>query len=97
MSVWILRILFLGMSTAGGYAVSQMRPELIENGMSGLLVNPRDPQALANGIGRLFSNPELRMRLGENGRDRVLKKFTTDAIVPRWEKFYQEMWAKTTD
>src|SRR5213082_3437845 len=38
MSVWILRILFLGMSTAGGYAVSQMRPELIESGLWGALV-----------------------------------------------------------
>src|SRR5438034_9472032 len=38
MSVWVLRILFLGMSTAGGYAVSQMRPELIESGLWGALV-----------------------------------------------------------
>jgi uncharacterized protein YacL len=38
MSVWVLRILFLGMSTAGGYAVSQVRPELIENGLWGALV-----------------------------------------------------------
>jgi len=28
MSVWVLRILFLALSTVGGYAVSQMRPEL---------------------------------------------------------------------
>lgn len=71
-------------------------PELIANGVSGILVNPRDPEALANGIGRLFSDPELRIQLGENGRDRVLKKFTTDAIVPRWERFYQDIWAETT-
>jgi len=70
-------------------------PELIENGVSGILVNPRDPEALANGIGRLFSDPELRIQLGENGRDQVLKKFTTDAIVPRWERFYQDIWAET--
>jgi len=38
MSVWVLRILFLGMSTAGGYAVSQMRPELIENSLWGALI-----------------------------------------------------------
>ena len=38
MSVWVLRILFLGMSIVGGYAVSQMRPELIENGLWGALV-----------------------------------------------------------
>src|SRR5213083_2266635 len=38
MSVWVLRILFLGLSTLGGYAVSQMRPEVIENGLWGALV-----------------------------------------------------------
>src|SRR5438876_2313736 len=38
MSVWVLRILFLGLSTVGGYAVSQMRPELIDNGLWGALV-----------------------------------------------------------
>jgi len=38
MSVWVLRILFLALSTVGGYAVSQMRPELIENGLWGALV-----------------------------------------------------------
>src|SRR2546422_6806394 len=38
MSVWVLRLLFLGLSTVGGYAVSQMRPELIENGLWGALV-----------------------------------------------------------
>ena len=38
MSVWVLRILFLGMSIVGGYAISQVRPELIENGLWGALV-----------------------------------------------------------
>jgi len=70
-------------------------PELIENGVSGILVNPRDSEALAIGLGRLFSDMELRARLGENGRERVLKKFATDAIVPRWERFYQDIWTKT--
>ena len=38
MSVWILRVLFLSLSTLGGYAVSQVRPELIENGFGGVLI-----------------------------------------------------------
>ena len=38
MSVWVLRILFLVMSIVGGYAVSQVRPELIENGFWGSLI-----------------------------------------------------------
>jgi uncharacterized protein YacL len=38
MSIWVLRILFLGLCTLGGYAVSQVRPDLIGHGALGLLV-----------------------------------------------------------
>ena len=38
MSVWILRVLFLSLSTLGGYAVSQVRPELIDNGLGGVFI-----------------------------------------------------------
>ncbi len=38
MSLWVIRILFLGLSTAGGFAVSQVRPELIQYGWAGALI-----------------------------------------------------------
>ena len=38
MSLWVLRILFLLLCSSGGYAVSQVRPELIQNGGLGVLV-----------------------------------------------------------
>ncbi len=38
MSVWVLRILFLCLCTAGGYAVSQVQPGLIEKGAYGLAI-----------------------------------------------------------
>src|SRR5439155_10704498 len=37
MSIWVLRIFFLGLSTVGGYMVSQVRPELIDSGFWGAL------------------------------------------------------------
>ena len=37
MVVWVLRILFLILATLGGYAISQVRPELIETGLWGAL------------------------------------------------------------
>src|SRR5438876_6383423 len=37
MSIWVLRIFFLSLSTVGGYMVSQVRPELIDNGFWGAL------------------------------------------------------------
>src|SRR5438309_10474876 len=36
--IWPIRILFLILCTLGGYAVSQERPELVHNGIYGLLI-----------------------------------------------------------
>jgi uncharacterized protein YacL len=38
MSLWVVRFLFLGLCTAAGFAVSQVRPELIEYQWAGLLI-----------------------------------------------------------
>lgn len=38
MLLWVLRIFFLALTTLGGYAVSQVRPELIEGGIWGMLI-----------------------------------------------------------
>jgi uncharacterized protein YacL len=35
MALWVIRILFLSLSTLGGYAVSQVRPELLQNAAAG--------------------------------------------------------------
>ena len=50
-------------------------PELIRNGVDGLLVGPSDVAALADAIRQLIANPDLRRRIGEAGRARVLDKF----------------------
>ncbi len=58
-------------------------PELVENGVSGILVAPRDPIALANALERLARDPELRARMGRSGRDRVLREFNLAANAER--------------
>jgi colanic acid/amylovoran biosynthesis glycosyltransferase len=50
-------------------------PEIIESGVSGLLIEPRDENALANAIEHLLRDQELAMRLGRSGRRRVEEKF----------------------
>src|SRR5215469_10319520 len=37
-SLWAIRILFLGLCTAGGYAVSQVRPEWVSSGVLGAVI-----------------------------------------------------------
>jgi glycosyltransferase involved in cell wall biosynthesis len=66
-------------------------PELIEDGVSGMLVPARDVEALAATIRMLRADPGLRRRLGEQGRERIRKNFGVEAVVPRWEKFYSRV------
>jgi glycosyltransferase involved in cell wall biosynthesis len=50
-------------------------PELVEHEGSGLLTAPRDARALADALERLEREPALRQRLGQAGREKVLREF----------------------
>jgi colanic acid/amylovoran biosynthesis glycosyltransferase len=50
-------------------------PELIRDGIDGLLVPASDLTSLVEALARLMDEAELRRRLGESGRSRVLKHF----------------------
>lgn len=51
-------------------------PEVVgRDGGSGLLVPPGDATALAAAIGRALDDPELRLRMGGEGRSRVLERY----------------------
>jgi glycosyltransferase involved in cell wall biosynthesis len=50
-------------------------PELVRDGQSGLLARPGDAASLADAIARLARDPELRARLGAEGRRIVLEEF----------------------
>jgi glycosyltransferase involved in cell wall biosynthesis len=58
-------------------------PELIDDGVTGLLTPPRDAGRLAGTIARLVADPALRARLGDAGRARVLADFSLDAGADR--------------
>lgn len=50
-------------------------PDLIRDGVDGLLVAPGDADSLAVAIRRLLDDPELRRRLGTQARQRILQKY----------------------
>lgn len=52
--------------------------ELVEDGVTGILVPPGDVEALANAVICLLKNVDLRMAMGEAGRDRVVKYFSDE-------------------
>lgn len=52
-------------------------PELMEDGVSGILVPPQDSQALANAFNRLAEDPFFREKMGQNGSKRYRALFSS--------------------
>jgi glycosyltransferase involved in cell wall biosynthesis len=65
--------------------------EAVVDGATGVLVPPRNAMELALAIARLMVNPELRRRLGEAGRQRVLREFRPEIICQELYKNYLEL------
>lgn len=72
-------------SNAGGL------PELIKNGETGFLAAVGDVAAMARSGIQILSDENLHKNLGERSRERVLKHFTTDFVVPMYEDLYQRL------
>ena len=58
--------------------------DAIEDGVSGLLVEPGDDDALVDAVVKLLTDEELAARLGDGGRTRVRDHFTWDQIAARF-------------
>jgi glycosyltransferase involved in cell wall biosynthesis len=76
-------------SDAGGL------PEVVENGVTGLVVPRGDATALAQAIGSLLADPERRRAMGQAGRARALRLFDWDRSAEQFEQLYCEVAART--
>ncbi len=83
-----LEVWSYGKPVVGGTAAGLK--ELIEGNEAGRVVS-QDPQALAEVLVGMLRDPEQRARMGENGRTMVSERFTTDAVVKRFESVYREI------
>jgi glycosyltransferase involved in cell wall biosynthesis len=63
-------------------------PEIVLDGDTGLLVEPRAPAELAAAVGTLLDDRELGARLGARGRELVLERHTRAARAERVEAVY---------
>lgn len=66
-------------------------PDVVADGVNGLLVAPRDTTALTDALRRVLCDDELRRRLGAAARATVAERFSADAVVGEVEALYAEM------
>ncbi len=65
--------------------------EIVEEGKTGLLVEPENPEALAAGITDLLENPELALVMGIEGRKLVAEKFDWKFIAKKFINVYEDI------
>jgi glycosyltransferase involved in cell wall biosynthesis len=66
-------------------------PEAVIDGQTGILVSPGDVEGLVEVLDKLLNRPDLRERLGRNGRQMVLSHFSVDQHIRRAERIYKEL------
>ncbi len=66
-------------------------PELIENEVSGLVIEPHDAEQWANAILRIIENPKLAGKLAKNGREKALKDFSIEKYAMNYENLYNTL------
>lgn len=66
-------------------------PDLIEDGVDGLLVEPHDPGRLAAAIATLLRSPDRSTGMGARARARQVREFSIDAVARRVEALYDEL------
>jgi glycosyltransferase involved in cell wall biosynthesis len=66
-------------------------PEMVEDGVTGLLVPPRDARALAEAIGSLLADPLRGRSIGDAGRRRVAERFSLEATVHATAQLYERL------
>ena len=65
--------------------------ELVEDGVTGYLVEPGNPEQLADRIEKLLNNDEFANQMGKLGRRRYEKYFTLKKYMDRLENLYQNL------
>ena len=66
-------------------------PEVIEDGLNGFLVQPRDPEKLAEKILEILQDHVLRSKMSQNAAQAIRERFNLQGMVRRVEQVYSEM------
>lgn len=66
-------------------------PQIVEDGVAGVLVPPDDPEALASAINSLLSDRPRMQAMGTAGAQRVRECFTWDKVAERVVRGYQRV------
>ena len=65
--------------------------EIIEPGVTGFLVRPKDSAGVAEAVIRLLQDKSLATRLGAHGRELVREEFSEELMVRKIDALYRQL------
>jgi glycosyltransferase involved in cell wall biosynthesis len=68
--------------------------DIVQDGSSGLLVQPKDPVGLAEAIEKLINDAELRAKMAQRGRDIAVREYSEEAAVQETLDLYGKLLAR---
>ncbi len=66
-------------------------PEIVKNGVSGILVSPGDPEALQTAIKELLDDKEMQKKMGYEGKKICEMNFNSGTMVDKVEELYSTL------
>jgi glycosyltransferase involved in cell wall biosynthesis len=66
-------------------------PEIVQDGLTGLLVPMNDAPAMAEAVCQLLADPERARQMGLAGRERALRHFTVEGTARRLESVFEKV------
>jgi glycosyltransferase involved in cell wall biosynthesis len=99
--VFVITSLYEGLGRALTEAMAAARPvvatavngvpDLVEPGSTGLLAPPSDPRSMADCVSWLLEHPEEARRMGQAGRDRVVRTFRPEVMCQGLDDLYRDL------
>jgi len=66
-------------------------PKVIQDGETGLLVDPGDTDGLRSALARLLADSDPRCRIGAAGHDWVSRNYTSEAMALKYRQMYDDV------
>jgi N-acetyl-alpha-D-glucosaminyl L-malate synthase BshA len=66
-------------------------PEVVEDGLTGILVEPLNVDAIVEAVVDILSSPEKRREMGKQARRRIQETFNSAKIARRYETLYERL------
>ena len=66
-------------------------PEIVKDGINGVLVEPKSPEQIAKAVCKLLSDSENRKLLETNAKQTFVENFSFDAFAKKYVRAYEEI------